>query len=143
MAAGRASDSWACRFTIPRATTLGFPVGVLPGAGSTLASILVYLVGKRASRYPERFGTGVIEDVAAPQAANNAASGGTMVPLLTLGVPGSGTRAVMLGALTSPGCVRPGPLLFEKNPDLVWGLIASMYIGNVMLLILNLPLIGL
>jgi putative tricarboxylic transport membrane protein len=117
-------------------------VGVLPGAGATLASIIAYLVEKRVSRHPERFGTGVIEGVAAPETANNAASGGALVPLLTLGVPGSGTTAVMLGALMLWG-LRPGPLLFEKNPDLVWGLIASMYIGNVLLLILNLPLIGL
>jgi putative tricarboxylic transport membrane protein len=127
---------------LPRATLIGFVVGVLPGAGSTLASILAYLAEKRASRYPERFGTGVIEGVCAPETANNAASGGALVPLLTLGVPGSGTTAVMLGALMLWG-LRPGPLLFEKNPELVWGLIASMYIGNVVLLILNLPLIGL
>jgi putative tricarboxylic transport membrane protein len=136
------ADWRACRFTLPRATLLGFFVGVLPGAGSTLASILAYLVEKRSSRHPERFGTGAIEGVAAPEAANNAASGGALVPLLTLGVPGSGTTAVMLGALTLYG-LRPGPLLFEKNPDLVWGLIASMYIGNALLLVLNLPLIGL
>jgi putative tricarboxylic transport membrane protein len=136
-------EDWrACRWTLPRATVIGFVVGVLPGAGATLASILAYLAEKRASRHPERFGSGVIEGVAAPETANNAASGGAMVPLLTLGVPGSGTTAVMLGALMLWG-LRPGPLLFEKNPDLVWGLIASMYIGNVMLLILNLPLIGL
>ncbi len=136
------ADWRACRFTLPRATLIGFVVGVLPGAGSTLASILAYAAEKRASRYPERFGTGVIEGVAAPETANNAASAGAMVPLLTLGVPGSGTTAVMLGALMLWG-LRPGPLLFEKNPDLVWGLIASMYVGNVLLLILNLPLIGL
>jgi putative tricarboxylic transport membrane protein len=136
-------EDWrACRWTLPRATVIGFVVGVLPGAGATLASILAYLAEKRASRHPERFGTGVIEGVAAPETANNAASGGAMVPLLTLGVPGSGTTAVMLGALMLWG-LRPGPLLFEKNPELVWGLIASMYIGNVMLLVLNLPLIGL
>ncbi|HWC01405.1 MAG TPA: tripartite tricarboxylate transporter permease [Methylomirabilota bacterium] len=136
------ADWHACRWTLPRASLIGFVVGVLPGAGATLASILAYLAEKRASRYPERFGTGVIEGVAAPETANNAASGGAMVPLLTLGVPGSGTTAVMLGALMLWG-LRPGPLLFEKNPQLVWGLIASMYIGNVVLLILNLPLIRL
>jgi putative tricarboxylic transport membrane protein len=136
------ADWWACRWTLPRASLLGFVVGVLPGAGATLASILAYLTEKRLSRYPERFGTGVIEGVAAPETANNAASGGALVPLLTLGVPGSGTTAIMLGALMLWG-LRPGPLLFEKNPELVWGLIASMYIGNVLLLILNLPLIGL
>jgi putative tricarboxylic transport membrane protein len=136
------ADWWACRWTLPRASLIGFVVGVLPGAGATLASIIAYLVEKRVSRHPERFGTGVIEGVAAPETANNAASGGALVPLLTLGVPGSGTTAVMLGALMLWG-LRPGPLLFEKNPELVWGLIASMYIGNVLLLILNLPLIGL
>jgi putative tricarboxylic transport membrane protein len=136
-------EDWrACRFTLPRASLIGFVVGVLPGAGATLASILAYLVEKRVSRHPERFGTGVIEGVAAPETANNAASGGALVPLLTLGVPGSGTTAIMLGALMLWG-LRPGPLLFEKNPELVWGLIASMYIGNVLLLVLNLPLIGL
>ena len=135
-------DWWACRWTLPRASLLGFVVGVLPGAGATLASILAYLTEKRLSRHPERFGTGVIEGVAAPETANNAASGGALVPLLTLGVPGSGTTAIMLGALMLWG-LRPGPLLFEKNPELVWGLIASMYIGNVLLLILNLPLVGL
>jgi putative tricarboxylic transport membrane protein len=136
------ADWRACRWTLPRASLIGFVVGVLPGAGATLASIIAYLTEKRLSRHPERFGTGVIEGVAAPETANNAASGGAMVPLLTLGVPGSGTTAIMLGALMLWG-LRPGPLLFEKNPDLVWGLIASMYIGNVLLLILNLPLIGL
>ena len=136
------ADWWACRWTLPRASLIGFVVGVLPGAGATLASIIAYLVEKRVSRHPERFGTGVIEGVAAPETANNAASGGALVPLLTLGVPGSGTTAVMLGALMLWG-LRPGPLLFEQNPELVWGLIASMYIGNVLLLILNLPLIGL
>ena len=136
------ADWRACRWTLPRASLIGFVVGVLPGAGATLASIIAYLTEKRLSRHPERFGTGVIEGVAAPETANNAASGGAMVPLLTLGVPGSGTTAVMLGALMLWG-LRPGPLLFEKNPELVWGLIASMYIGNVLLLILNLPLIGL
>jgi putative tricarboxylic transport membrane protein len=136
------ADWRACRFTLPRASILGFIIGVLPGAGSTLASILAYLAEKRASRYPERFGKGVIEGVAAPEAANNAASAGAMVPLLTLGVPGSGTTAVLLGGLMLWG-LRPGPLLFEKNADLVWGLIASMYVGNVLLLVLNLPLIGL
>ncbi len=135
------ADWRACRWTLPRASLIGFVVGVLPGAGATLASIIAYLTEKRLSRHPERFGTGVIEGVAAPETANNAASGGAMVPLLTLGVPGSGTTAVMLGALMLWG-LRPGPLLFEKNPELVWGLIASMYIGNVLLLILNLPLIG-
>jgi putative tricarboxylic transport membrane protein len=121
---------------IARGTVLGFVVGVLPGAGATIASFLSYALEKRISRHPEKFGTGTIEGVAAPEAANNASTGGAMVPLLTLGIPGSGTTAVMLGAIMLFG-LRPGPLLFENNPDFVWGVIASMYVGNVMLVILN------
>ncbi len=124
-----------------RSSLIGFVVGVLPGAGATIASFLAYATEKKVSKHPEKFGTGVIEGVAAPEGANNAATGGALVPLLTLGIPGSGTTAVMLGALLIHG-MRPGPLLFENNPDFVWGFIASMYIGNIMLLILNLPLIG-
>ncbi len=126
---------------IGRSSLIGFFIGVLPGAGATIASFLSYAVEKRLSTHPEKFGTGVIEGVAAPEGANNAAAGGAMVPLLTLGIPGSGTTAVLLGALLIHG-LRPGPLLFQSNPDFVWGVIASMYIGNVMLLILNLPLVG-
>ena len=129
-------------FPIGRSSILGFFVGVLPGAGATIASFLSYATEKKLSKHPEKFGTGVIEGVAAPEGANNAAAGGAMVPLLTLGIPGSGTTAVLLGALLIHG-LRPGPLLFQSNPDFVWGVIASMYIGNVMLLILNLPLVGL
>ncbi len=103
---------------------------------------MAYAVEKKLSKHPERFGTGIIEGVAAPEGANNAAAGGAMVSLLTLGIPGSGTTAVMLGALMIHG-LRPGPMLFSTHPDFVWGLIASMYIGNVMLVILNMPLIGL
>lgn len=121
---------------IVRGTLIGFAVGVLPGAGATIASFLSYAAEKRLSRTPERFGTGMIEGVAAPESANNASTGGAMIPLLTLGIPGSSTTAVMLGALTLFS-LQPGPLLFTKNPDFVWGLIASMYIGNVMLLVLN------
>jgi len=121
---------------IARGTILGFVVGMLPGAGATIASFLSYALEKRISAHPEKFGTGTIEGVAAPEAANNASTGGAMVPLLTLGIPGSGTTAVMLGAMMLFG-LQPGPLLFEKNPDFVWGTIASMYIGNVMLVILN------
>ena len=127
---------------IGRSSVLGFIIGVLPGAGATIASFMTYALEKKLSRHPERFGTGAIEAVAAPESANNAAAGGAMVPLLTLGIPGSGTTAVLLGALLIHG-LRPGPLLFQSNPDFVWGVIASMYIGNVMLLILNLPLVGL
>jgi putative tricarboxylic transport membrane protein len=121
---------------IVRGTLIGFAVGVLPGAGATIASFLSYAAEKRLSKTPELFGTGVIEGVAAPESANNASTGGAMIPLLTLGIPGSSTTAVMLGALTLFN-IQPGPLLFTKNPDFVWGLIASMYIGNVMLLVLN------
>ncbi|MBI4790576.1 MAG: tripartite tricarboxylate transporter permease [Chloroflexi bacterium] len=124
-----------------RGSLIGFVVGVLPGAGATIASFLAYAAEKKASKHPEKFGTGVIEGVAAPEGANNAATGGALVPLLTLGIPGSGATAVMLGALLIHG-LRPGPMLFESNPEFVWGFIASMYIGNVMLVILNLPLIG-
>ena len=129
-------DSWGA---IARGTAIGFFVGVLPGAGATIASFLAYATEKRVSRRPEKFGTGVIEGVAAPESANNAASTGALVPLMALGIPGSGTTAVMLGALTLYG-LQPGPLLMSTNPEVFWGLVASMYVGNVMLLILNLPL---
>jgi putative tricarboxylic transport membrane protein len=127
---------------IARGGILGFLVGVLPGAGSTIASILAYSLEKRSSKHPGEFGKGAIEGVAGPEAANNASTCGAMVPLLTLGVPGSGATAVIMGAFIMYGIV-PGPLLFQSQPALVWGLIDSMYIGNVMLLLLNLPLVGL
>jgi putative tricarboxylic transport membrane protein len=126
---------------ILRGTVIGFIVGVLPGAGATIATIMSYTTEKRLAKHPEEFGQGAIEGVAGPESANNASTAGAMVPLLTLGVPGSGTTAVLLGALIMYG-IQPGPMLFEKRPDLVWGLVNSMYVGNVMLLILNLPLIG-
>lgn len=125
-----------------RGSVLGFIIGVLPGAGATIATFLAYVTEKRLSKTPEKFGTGMIEGVAGPEAANNASCGGALVPLLALGIPGSGTTAVMLAAFQMYG-LRPGPLLFTQNPDLVWSLIASLYIGNVLLLVLNLPLIGL
>jgi putative tricarboxylic transport membrane protein len=121
---------------------IGFVIGVLPGAGGTIASIMSYTTEKRISRHPEQFGKGAIEGVAGPESANNSDTAGALVPLLTLGVPGGGATAVMLGAFIMYG-VQPGPLLFQNRPDLVWGLIDSMYVGNVMLLILNLPLVGL
>jgi len=102
---------------------------------------MAYAMEKKLSKHPEKFGTGIIEGVAAPEGANNAAAEGALVPLLTLGIPGSGAAAVLLGALLIHG-LRPGPMLFSARPDFVWGLIASMYIGNVMLVILNMPLIG-
>jgi putative tricarboxylic transport membrane protein len=124
-----------------RGSLIGFFIGVLPGAGATIASFITYATEKKISKHPEKFGTGIIEGVAAPEGANNAAAGGAFVPLLTLGIPGSATTAVLMGALLIHG-LRPGPLLFQSRPDFVWGLIASMYIGNVMLVILNMPLIG-
>ena len=127
---------------IARGGILGFLVGVLPGAGSTIASILAYALEKKVSKHPERFGKGAIEGVAGPEAANNASTCGAMVPLLTLGVPGSGATAIIMGAFIMYG-IQPGPLLFQSQPALVWGLIDSMYIGNLMLLLLNLPLVGL
>ena len=125
-----------------RGSLIGFFVGVLPGAGATIASFMAYAAEKKCSKHPEKFGTGVIEGVAAPEGANNAAAGGAMVPLLTLGIPGSGTTAVLMGALMIHG-MRPGPMLFSAHPDFVWGLIASMHIGNVMLIIQNMPMLGL
>ena len=124
-----------------RGTFIGFCVGVMPGAGAGIAAFLTYSVETQVSRHPERFGKGEIRGVAAPESANNAASVGAMVPMLTLGVPGSGTTAIMLIALTALN-VHPGPLMFTQRPDVVWGLIAALYLGNIMLLILNLPLVG-
>jgi putative tricarboxylic transport membrane protein len=131
-----------CRFAFLNGSLIGFFVGVLPGAGSTISSFLSYGLEKAFSRHPEKFGTGVIEGVAAPEGANNSDTGGSMVPLLTLGIPGSNTTAILLAALILWG-FRPGPLLIQENPRLFWGLIASMYVGNIMLLILNLPLVPL
>jgi len=121
---------------------LGFVVGILPGPATVLASFTSYTVEKRVSKHPERFGRGAIEGVAGPESANNAATGGAMVPLLALGIPFAPATAIMMGALMIHG-VRPGPLLIEQRPDFFWGVIGSMYIGNLMLLILNLPLVGL
>lgn len=132
----------ACRFAFANGSIVGFLVGVLPGAGSTIASFLSYGIEKAFSRHPEKFGTGVPEGVAAPEGANNADSGGALVPLLTLGLPGGSSTAVLLAALILWG-IRPGPLLMDEAPDVFWGLVASMYVGNVMLLVLNLPLVPL
>jgi len=129
-----------CRFAFANGSVVGFLIGVLPGAGSTIASFISYGLEKAVSRRRERFGTGVVEGVAAPEGANNSETGGALVPLLTLGIPGSGTTAVLLAALVLWG-FKPGPLFIPENPALFWGLVASMYIGNVMLLILNLPLV--
>jgi putative tricarboxylic transport membrane protein len=124
-----------------RGTAIGFPLGVLPCGGSVIPTVVSYMTERRLSDHPERFGQGAIEGVAGPEAANNAAAAGVLVPLLTLGVPSSATAAVLLTAFQQYG-LQPGPLLFETRPDLVWTLIASLYIGNVMLLVLNLPLAG-
>ncbi|MDA8126919.1 MAG: tripartite tricarboxylate transporter permease [Deltaproteobacteria bacterium] len=121
---------------IIRGSFIGFFVGMMPGSGATACSMVSYATERKLSKTPGRFGTGAIEGVAGPEAANNAASVGGLVPLLTLGIPSSATTAVMLGGLLMFG-LRPGPLLFEQNPEFIWGLIASMYIGNLMLVILN------
>ena len=131
-----------CRFAFLNGSVIGFVVGALPGAGATVASFLSYGLEKAVSRHPEKFGTGVIEGVAAPEGANNADAGGALVPLLTLGIPGGNTTAILLGGLILWG-YKPGPLLIQEHPELFWGLVASMYIGNVMLLVLNLPLVPL
>ena len=125
-----------------RGGLLGFPLGTLPAGGAEIPTFLSYALEKRLSKHPEEFGHGAIEGVAGPEAANNAAAAGVLVPLLTLGLPTSATAAIMLAAFQQFG-LQPGPLLFQTSPDLVWGLIASLYIGNAMLLILNLPLAGL
>jgi putative tricarboxylic transport membrane protein len=130
----------ACRFAFLNGSVVGFIIGVLPGAGSTIASFISYGLEKAVSKHPEKFGTGVPEGVAAPEGANNSETGGALVPLLTLGIPGSGTTAILLAAFVLWG-LKPGPLMIQDNPELFWGLVASMYVGNVMLLVLNLPLI--
>ena len=130
--------SWAA---ILRGTGLGFFIGVLPGGGAVISSFVAYAVEKRVSRHPERFGRGAIEGVAAPESANNAASTSSFIPLLTLGIPGNASIAMIFVALMIHG-IQPGPLLFQQHPNLFWGVIASMYVGNLMLLGLNLPLIG-
>jgi putative tricarboxylic transport membrane protein len=124
------------RVTLVRASLLGFAVGVIPGAGATIASLMAYSVEKSTTRQPERFGKGAMAGLVAPEAANNAASAGAMVPLLTLGIPGSASTAVLLAAFLLWG-LRPGPLLMSQNPEFAWGLIASMYLGNLALLLLN------
>jgi putative tricarboxylic transport membrane protein len=124
-----------------RGTFLGFPIGALPAGGSEIPTFLSYLIEKRLSKKPEEFGKGAIEAVAGPEAANNAAAAGVLAPLLSLGLPTSATAAIMLAAFQQYG-LQPGPLLFDSNPELVWGMIASLYIGNVLLLVLNLPMAG-
>src|SRR5262250_2229437 len=127
---------------IARGSLLGFFIGVLPGGGAIISSFISYALEKKLSKHPERFGKGAIEGVAAPESANNSAATGSFIPLLTLGIPGNASIAVIFAALLIHG-VRPGPLLVAEKPEVFWGLIASMYIGNILLLVLNLPLIGL
>jgi putative tricarboxylic transport membrane protein len=127
---------------IGRGTVLGFLIGIIPGSAHVISAFVSYAVERRLARHPERFGKGAIEGVAGPESANNAAASGALVPLLALGVPSGALPAVMLAALLIHG-VTPGPLLIQNNPELFWGLIASMYVGNTVLLILNLPMIGL
>jgi len=143
---GRVLPRWsevrACAGTMLRATAVGFGLGLLPGCTPGAISFISYDLERRLSRTPERFGRGAIEGVAAPEGANNATTSGGFVPLLALGIPATPALAVLLGGLMIYG-LQPGPLLFEKQPRFVWAVIASMYVGNVMLLVLNLPLVGL
>ena len=127
---------------IARGSVIGFFLGVLPGGGCTLASIAAYVTEKKFSKHPEKFGKGAIEGVAAPEAANNSAASGSFIPLLTLGIPANVVTAMLLAALMLHGVV-PGPMMINERPDLFWGVVTSMYVGNLMLLLLNLPLIGL
>jgi putative tricarboxylic transport membrane protein len=124
-----------------RGAAIGFPLGALPAGGAEIPTFLSYAMERRLARDPAQFGRGAIEGVAGPEAANNAAAAGTLVPLLALGLPTSATAAILLAAFQQYG-LQPGPLLFQHEPRLVWGLIASLYVGNLMLLVLNLPLVG-
>jgi putative tricarboxylic transport membrane protein len=125
-----------------RGSAIGFPIGALPAGGAEIPTFLSYTTEKRLTKYPEEFGKGAIEGVAGPEAANNASAAGTLMPLLTLGLPTSATAAILLAGFQQYG-LNPGPLLFAERPDLVWGLIASLFIANFMLIVLNLPLVGL
>ena len=131
-------DSWK---PITRGSLIGFLIGIIPGGNATLASFVSYATEKRCSKHPERFGHGAIEGVAGPESSNNAAFAGGMVPLFALGIPTSVACALLFAALLIHG-VQPGPFLIPEHPDIFWGLVASMYLGNIMLLIINLPLIG-
>lgn len=138
----RMADLAQAKWTIARASVIGFFIGILPGTGASVASAVAYGTEKRISDTHGTFGTGDVRGLAAPEAANNAAAGGSMVPMLTLGIPGSGTTAILLGALLMFN-IQPGPMMFAQRPEVAWGLVASMYIGNVALLVINLPLVGL
>jgi len=134
-------DWVVCKWAVLRGTVIGFFLGILPGGGAVLASFVSYAIEKRVSKYPEKFGTGVIEGVAAPESANNAAAQSSFIPLLSLGIPPNVVMAVLFGGLLIHG-IQPGPLLIRNHPDIFWGVVMSMYVGNLMLLALNLPLIG-
>ncbi len=127
---------------LARGSVLGFLLGILPGGGAVISSFLSYAIEKRIAKNPERFGNGAIAGVAGPEAANNAAAGGGFIPLMTLGIPPNVVMALLLGAFIVHG-LQPGPLLMTQNPNVFWGIVASMYIGNLMLLVLNLPMVGL
>jgi len=136
-------EDWKRSFgSIMRGSLIGFFIGILPGPSGIIGSFASYAAEKKLSRYPERFGAGVIEGVAGPESANNAASTSSFIPLLALGIPGNVIMALIMGALMIHG-IQPGPLFISGNPELFWGVVASMYIGNVMLIVLNLPMIGL
>ncbi len=135
------ADWKRCIGPILRGSVMGFFLGILPGGGAVVSSFASYTAEKKLSKHPEEFGQGAIEGVAGPETANNAAAGGAFVPMLALGIPPNPLMALLLGALIIHG-VTPGPLLMAQHPDVFWGVIASMYMGNIMLLILNLPLIG-
>jgi TctA family transporter len=126
---------------VMRGTALGSFLGILPGGGALLSSFGAYTVEKKLSKYPEQFGKGAIEGVAGPEAANNAGAQTSFIPMLTLGIPGNAVMALMIGALMIQG-IAPGPQVMNEKPELFWGLIASMWVGNLMLVILNLPMIG-
>jgi putative tricarboxylic transport membrane protein len=136
-----AKDWLQARWAIVRGTLIGFVMGILPGGGAVISTFVAYSVEKKISKTPERFGKGAIEGVAAPESANNAAAGSSLIPLLSLGIPPNPIMAIFFSALLIHG-IQPGPLLIKEHADLFWGLIASLYLGNALLLVLNLPLIG-
>jgi putative tricarboxylic transport membrane protein len=130
------------KWAIVRGSLIGFVLGILPGGGAVIATFVSYAIEKKLTKHPERFGKGAIEGVASPESANNAAAGGSLIPLLSLGIPPNPIMAIFFSALIIHG-IQPGPLLIKQHPDLFWGLVASLYLGNfLLLLILNLPLIG-
>lgn len=134
---------WAeSKWAVLRGSLIGFFIGILPGGGAVISSLVSYAVEKKASKHPEEFGKGAIQGVAGPESANNSAASASFIPLLTLGIPGNASIAMIFAALLIQG-VQPGPFLITEHPDVFWGVVASMYIGNVMLLILNLPMVGL